>query len=440
MTTLLWLLPIAPAWAGNYTFASVIDNTGTFSDFGAVAINDSGVVAFTGTMTSGVEGVYRTDGATTTTIADTSTGEFSFHVGNTSLVSLPAIDDDGTVAFFIYDNYNPAILTGVGLSTAVIVESGDTNCPFYAAWDNPCIRGGVVSFSGELKGSGGNPFGPQGVFTEPAGGGGYNTIAQGGGIFSSGSPFGGTSINAAGQVAYCGNLADGTSGIFVGPDGATNLAQTGSGSQFSSLESFPKISDSGAVVFWATLTNFTEGDFISTNGVVTQITVAGGGAPGDQFPTVNAAGTVACFGTDSSGQWAVLAGTAPIVDKVIAEGDSLFGSTVTGLGSPGNNGLNNNGQIVFPYSLANGVQGIAVATPTNGSGPVLPELQIQRSDPLHITLSWPTNAAGFGLECTASLPASSWIAVTNTPVPGTSNFSVWLEMGSAPQFFRLRQQ
>ena len=441
--SLLCLLPLwsSPAWAGNYTFTSVIDNTGQFSDFEAVAINNSGVVAFKGDMQSGVEGIYRTDGTTTTTIADTSSGEFSFYAGSTSLVSLPAIDDDGTVAFFIYTNYNPAIFTGSGGFTAAIVNSGDTNCPFYVAWDNPCIRNSEVSFSGQLRGSGGNPFGPQGVFTEPAsGGGGYNTIAQDGGMFLSGSPFGGTSINAAGLVAYCGYLADGTEGLFVGPDGATNLAQTGPGSQFYSLDSFPKISDTGLVVFWATLTNYTEGDFISSNGIVTQISVPGGGLPDDQYPSINAAGTVACFGSDSAGQWAVLAGTGSVVDKVIAEGDSLFGSTVIGLGSPGNNGLNNNGQIVFPYSLANGVQGIAIATPANGPPPASPLLQIQQPDPLHVSLAWSTNAAAFGLEAASSLPASIWNPVTNTPVPNGQQFVVVLQIGSAPQFFRLRQQ
>jgi hypothetical protein len=437
----LWLLPLwsSVAWAGNYSFTSVIDNTGAFSDFEAVAINNSGVVAFTGDMASGVEGVYRTDGTTTTTIVDTSSGEFSFHVGNTSLVSLPAIDDDGTVAFFIYDNYNPSIQTGSGAATAVIVESGDTNCPFYVAWDNPSIRNGVVSFSGELNGSGGNLFGPQGVFTEGAGGGGYTTIAQEGGMFLSGSPFGSTSINARGQVAYCGNLAGGSEGLFVGVNGATNLAQTGSGSQFYSLDSFPKISDSGAVVFWATLTNYSEGDFMSSNGVVTQITNAGGGEVEDQYPTINAAGTVACFGSLSSGQWAVLAGAGPVVDKVVAEGDSLFGSTVIGLGGPGNNGLNNSGQIVFTYSLENGVEGIAIATPTNSPAPLLPGLQIQQPDPLHVSLAWSTNAAGFGLEAASTLAGSAWNAVTNTPVSDGDQFAVVLEIGSASQFFRLHK-
>ena len=193
-------------------------------------------------------------------------------------------------------------------------------------------------------------------------------------------------------------------------------------------------------MFWATLTNLTQGDFISSNGVVTQITVAGGGNASDQFPSINAAGTVACFGRASSGGWAILAGISPVVDTVIAEGDSLFGSTIIGLGGPGANGLNNNGQIVFMYSLANGVQGIAIATPTNAAAPVLPELRIQQPDPLHVTLAWTTTVAGFGLEAASSLAAPTWNPVTNTPVLDGQRCCVILEVGTAPQFFRLRQQ
>ncbi len=387
-------------------------------------------------MNSGVQGIYRSDGTTLTTIVDTSSGEFSFSAGRVSLQSRPDIDDDGTVAFFIYDNYTPCIRTGSGGATAIIAESSSTGT-FYDAFSNPSIRNGVVSFRGGINANGT----PHGIFTMPAGGGSYTIIAQDGSKFLSTTPFNETSINASGQVAYCGDLTNYTSGVFVGPDAATIIAETGPGSQFSSLDgTFPKISDSGAVVFCATLTNLTDGDFMSSGGVLTQITVAGGGMPGDQFPSINAAGTVACYGNLPSGQWAILAGTGPVVDKVIAEGDSLFGSTVIGLGEPGNNGLNNNGQIVFTYSLENGVEGVAIATPTNGPATVLPELQIQLIDSLHIELAWTTNAAGFVLESASSLPASTWNSITNTPVPDGEQSVVVLEMGSAPQFFRLHKQ
>src|ERR1039457_3788566 len=103
------------AWAGSYTFTSVIDNTGQFSVFyDKPAINSSGVVVFHAVMNSGMQGIYRTDGTTLTTIVDTSSGEFSFSAGRVSLERPPDIDDDGTVAFFIYDNYTPCIRTGNG--------------------------------------------------------------------------------------------------------------------------------------------------------------------------------------------------------------------------------------------------------------------------------------------------------------------------------------
>jgi hypothetical protein len=86
------------------------------------------------------------------------------------------------------------------------------------------------------------------------------------------------------------------------------------------------------------------------------------------------------------------------------------------LGSPGNNGLNNKGQIVFRYSLENGVEGVATATPTNSPAIVLPELQIQQPDSFHVSLAWTTNAVGFGLESASSLAASMWKPITNTPV------------------------
>jgi hypothetical protein len=127
------------------------------------------------------------------------------------------------------------------------------------------------------------------------------------------------------------------------------------------------------------------------------------------------------------------------VDKVIAEGDALFGSTVILLGEPGNNGLNNNGQIVFTYSLANGVEGIAIATPASAPPPASPELQIQMPDPLHVRLAWSTNAAGFSLVSAPSLPASAWNSVTNAPVVDGEQNAVVLELGSAPQFFQLSQ-
>ena len=66
---------------------------------------------------------------------------------------------------------------------------------------------------------------------------------------------------------------------------------------------------------------------------------------------------------EKSYEWAGLRET---LDKVIALGDALFGSTVTGLDFL--NGLNDAGDVAFLYHLADGRQGIAVASVPEPAG------------------------------------------------------------------------
>ena len=205
------LLSIGTACAGTYTFTNLLDNTGDFAVFYyCAAINSAGAVAFHAERDSGVKGIYRTDGATVTTIVDDSAGEFSFHPVPRGLESRPAIDDDGTVAFFIYHrlgdwDYAPSVRTGSGGPTTVIAESSTTGT-FYDAFSNPCIRNGVVSFRGGLNAPPDNPWG---AFTAPASGGSYSAVAQTGGQFTG---FGETSLNSSGWVAYQADLTNGLSG------------------------------------------------------------------------------------------------------------------------------------------------------------------------------------------------------------------------------------
>ena len=58
----------------------------------------------------------------------------------------------------------------------------------------------------------------------------------------------------------------------------------------------------------------------------------------------------------------IYTGAGFTTSEVIAAGESLFGSTITGFSiSP--TSLNDAGQVAFSYRLANGTTGIAVATP-----------------------------------------------------------------------------
>jgi hypothetical protein len=62
--------------AASYTFTKLEDTSGSFLGFGFTSINDVGTVAFWATLDAGGNGIFSSDGTTTTTIADNS-GPFS---------------------------------------------------------------------------------------------------------------------------------------------------------------------------------------------------------------------------------------------------------------------------------------------------------------------------------------------------------------------------
>jgi hypothetical protein len=66
-------------------------------------------------------------------------------------------------------------------------------------------------------------------------------------------------------------------------------------------------------------------------------------------------------GVLDNGLRGIFAGPDPIADKVIADGDSLFGSTVRQVEFLGDGGMNNRGDVAFHYELADLRVGIAVA-------------------------------------------------------------------------------
>ncbi len=73
---------------------------------------------------------------------------------------------------------------------------------------------------------------------------------------------------------------------------------------------------------------------------------------------------------------------------------------------------------------------------TGASVPELPWLCLSAGAGL--TLSWPTNAAGFSLESTTNL-TTSFTTATNEPMVAGTNYSVTLPVGRPAEFFRLRK-
>src|SRR6476619_4161226 len=66
-------------------------------------------------------------------------------------------------------------------------------------------------------------------------------------------------------------------------------------------------------------------------------------------------------------------------------------------------------------------------------------LSIQRQSGQNIRIAWPDSAAGFMLESANPLSGPIvWSPVTQTPVLGSSQFSVTLQVTGGSRFFRLR--
>jgi hypothetical protein len=188
------------------------------------------------------------------------------------------------------------------------------------------------------------------------------------------------SINNPGTVAFTGTDANGLSGIFAG-NGTTVTTIAHSGGIFGQvINNFPpSINDSGTVALAAVNVppnNGTNGVFTSdgtTVGIITTTT-----ALGFEQVAINNSGVVAFIagGLNGSAQ-AILVGAAGIAPQtVIQTGEALAGSTITNF-VIGPNAINGVGQIAFWASLADGRTGVFRADPSGGVGstpdnPVLP--------------------------------------------------------------------
>jgi hypothetical protein len=67
-------------------------------------------------------------------------------------------------------------------------------------------------------------------------------------------------------------------------------------------------------------------------------------------------------------------------------------------------------------------------------------IDIELVDPLHATLSWTTNAAGWELQSAASAMAVNWDTITNVPGITGTNYSLSINTADTQKFFRLHKQ
>ncbi len=353
---------LAISKAGAYTFTTIADSRDSFNSFSSFprpAINNKGTVAFTAELDAGGNGIFIGNGRATTRIANTS-GPFSFVYSDFS------INDEGTVVFTAnLDSGGIGIFISSGGATTMIADSSGS---FTSVFSPSINNDGTVAFQAFLD------TGGEGIFTSS--GKAITTITETRDPFVR---FFGPAINDRGTVAFGTLLVLNSEGdgIFTNSGGSiTNIAKDNGFFDFGTLYSaFPSINNEGTVAFGAI---HTRGAGIFTgNGETTTATVASTSTSSPFFlsgfdfsPSINNSRTVAFLANlfTEPGVVGIFTETNGVVDKVIATGDPLLGSTVTNLGFF-REGLNDAGQVAFYASLADGTQGIFRADPEFVSKP-----------------------------------------------------------------------
>lgn len=363
--TTLSLLATGEAFA--YTFTKIAEFRDSFTNSFGPALNDKGTVAFwlylnpEGTQ----EALFTGSGKQLTLIANSSDPLFRFFVAS------PEINNKNTVAFWgQLDAGGVGIFTSNGGSITTIADT--TNSSFKGVGGLPAINNeGTVLFQASLKDDVG---GGQGIFT--SNGGAITTIDR---TSDPNTAFAAT-LNNRGAVAYLkGELIDPIdpnfaeySTILISNAGSTTTIADNSG-PFSSFGSFSgnrfALNDENTVVFYANLDDGSQGIFTSNGGAITTIAdTSNSFISFNRGLAINNKGTVAFSATLNTGTRGIFTGSDPVNDKVIAIGDPLFDSTVRSL-SFFREGLNNSGQIAFYAQLADGTFGVYRAEPELQSVP-----------------------------------------------------------------------
>jgi uncharacterized protein (TIGR03437 family) len=403
------LVPVAlPA---DYTFTKIADNSpGSMLTWanppGTLAINASGTVVFKalrvdarGNPTGDV--IYTGSGGALTIIADTT--------GNFRNLFPSSLNSRGTALFgaFLQD-FSFGLFTGAGGATSrVATEANDLV---------------TASSLGDI-----NEDGTVAYLAPPAirivSNGAVRTVDRE--TSHTGLSMG--QLNRSGSLVFV-RLQNADRSIAVDKAGVLSTIVAESSSVYVGSTFMPAMNDNGAVAFIGspsvqqprpTLFKFDNG----------QLTTIVTGTEALSAVNINNNGTVAYAritgpGSSTTG---VYIGPDPAADKVIAVGDSLFGSRLGSIDGPGKgNGryFNDRGQIAFYYTLANGERGVAVATPAapSAGAPVLPADSVLNAATLTATALAPGSIVSlFGdrfssdllVPSTATLPTSlSGVSVT----------------------------
>jgi len=302
---------------------------GSGYDLGSAQVNASGPTAILNVTNGSINNVAYTSTPFVTVALDPnkSINDLSNQLGAGSFVSAPGINNQGTIAYIAGNSdgtTNIKTKSSSGVTTTIAGNSGNSNFSDF-------LLGGLDVGRGE---------GPFAKYTLPA-------------------------INDKGAVAFNADLKGGGKGIFVSDGSSLNTAIAGTTSGPFSYFSVPTINDNGTVAFNAGLTTGGAAILTSTSGKLTTIADTSSGSIFKDFKSdvaLNQSGDVTFLADLNNGNTAIYTGSSLGLEKVIAVGDALDGSTVSNL-FVSHKGLNDYGQISFDAVLANGGQEVFRADP-----------------------------------------------------------------------------
>jgi hypothetical protein len=331
--------------AAPYIFTQIAETGGQFTILGSPpTLNDSGSVAFRGVTSTGAEGMFVSSGGLITTIASATPPSSGFERN-------PAINNAGTVAFGGLLGGEFGVFTGSGGPITTVASTGG----FFTQFESPpSINNlGTVAFNAQHVENGMSQWG---IFTSS--GGATTPITNTSGSFSG---FSFPSINTSGSVSFWASLDAGGEGIFVS-NGSSIIPIAETGGPLTRFYLVSSMNDSGTVTFRANTAGGGQTLFMGNGSSLIPIVDTTGSFSGFNEQAINNRGTVVFQGFLDAGGEGIFTGPDPALNKIIGTGDLLFGSTVLGASIwPG--AINNRGEVAFRAVLANGTEGIYLASP-----------------------------------------------------------------------------
>jgi hypothetical protein len=325
---------------------TVIATTGErFGEFApyVASINGAGVVAFQATLRVGGSGIFAGDDGEVEELVTR-----SLHAGVTSH---PDLNDARDTTFYgeLPRGGQAAFLFRNGRLQMVADTRGDFASigPF-----GPTINGaGTVAFRADPA------DGVSGIFSGD--GAAITTVADTSGRWSRfhGLPV----ITGDGTVVFRADCRDGVQGIYANLGGSMR-AIAESGERFASLSLFPSASEGGLIAFAATLRGGGQGVFTDDAGQITCVAETGEAFESYRGALITSAGSVVTIATPRGGSLGLFGGPDPTLDRILALGDALLGSTVEDVAANPVS-VNAFGQVAIRGGLADGRQAILRADP-----------------------------------------------------------------------------